>query len=156
MKKDFKPMSWKVKNFNMNSQTIEDYDVLKYREGDIKKLKKQCVTREEFAEELKHDMMWQYCSRSQYELIIEITDDNHIILSPWVGCREPEKAKIDVTDDESFDWKGFAECHIDRQIYKDKAKIDSYNQLQWVWDDFVSYCWYTRLKYERKNPKFDK
>ena len=149
MKKDFKPMSWKVKNFNMNSQAIEDYDILKYREDDIKKLKKQCATREEFAEELKHEMMWQYWSRSQYELIIEITDDNHVVIGPWVGCREPEKVKIDVTDDDSFDWKDFAECHIDRQIYKDRAKFDAYNQLQWVWDDFVDYCWNYHHKWQR-------
>ena len=150
MKQEFKPMSWPVKNFNMNSQTIEDYDILKHREDCIKQLKKKCAAKEEFAEELKHEMMWQYWSRSEYELIIEVAEDNHVLLSPWVGCREPKKVKIDVTDDDSFDWRGFAEYHVDKQLYKNEAKIDIYNQLQWQWNNFVDYCWNYRHKWQRR------
>ena len=42
-------LTWKVKNFDMNSQLIRDYDVLKYREEDIKKLKKKCANKQEFS-----------------------------------------------------------------------------------------------------------
>lgn len=150
MKQEFKPMSWLVKRFDMNCQVIYDYDVLKYREDDIKKMKKKCVTKEEFAEALKCEMMWRYWSRSEHELIIKITEDNRIFLSPWVGCREPEKVQIDVTDDDSFDWHGFSEYHLDKQIYDNKAKIDVWNQLKWVWDDFVDYCWNYHHKWQRR------
>ena len=154
MKKEFKPLSWKVKNFCCNKQVIEDYDVLKYRENEIKKLKKKCATKEEFSKALRSECLYHYWSRAEYELIIERTEGGRIWLSPWCGCIEPEKVKIDVTDDTTFDWKGFAEEHIGKQIFSNEAKIDVYAQLVWQWDFFIDYCWYTRLKYERDNPKF--
>lgn len=155
MKKKFKPLSWKVKNFDCNEQVIEDYDILEYREDFIKKLKKKCATKEEFAEQLRRKCQWQYWSRCEYELIIEVTEDERVLLKPWAGCRDEAKATIDVTDDTSFDWKGFATEHIKKQIFKNKAKIDVYSQLEYRWTEFVDYCWYTRLKYERKHPKFN-
>ena len=147
-------LKWLVKNFNCNKQVVEDYDVLQYREDHIKSLKKKCRTREEFSEKLNREMMSQYWSRSEYELIVELSDNNSVFLSPWCGCREPEKVKVDVTNDTSFDWCGFAEKHINRQIYRDKAKIDIYEQLIYRWEDFVDYCWSTKLKYERDDVKF--
>ena len=156
MKKEFTKLSWKVKNFDVNRQVIEDYDVLKYREDFIKKLKKKCEIKAEFAEQLRREFQWQYWGRCEYELVIEVTEDERILLKPWCGCRDEEKATIDVTNDASFDWKGFAAEHIRQQIFKNEAKIDVYDQLQWRWTEFVDYCWYTKLKYERKNSKFDK
>ena len=150
-----KSLSWKVKNFDFNQQMIKDYDVLKYREDQIKELKKQCATREEFAGKLLREFHWQYWSRSEYELIIEITEDERILLRPWAGCRD-EELFIDVTDDTAFDWKGFAAHHVGKQIYENKAKIDIYSQLCWKWHELVDLCWYTRLKWERKHPKFEK
>lgn len=155
-KRECKPLTWNVKNYLVGTDKIWNYDVLKYREDQIKKLKKKCVTKEEFAEAMRREMMWQYWSRAEYKVIIEIDDNNRIWLGPWVGCKDPESVKIDVTDDEDFDWKSFANEHIGKQIYKNKAKIDIYDQLQWKWDEFIDYVWYTRLKYERYNPKFDR
>ena len=146
---------WNVKYFDCNAQVIRDYNVLKYRLDIIKKLKKKCATKEEFSDELEHEFRWQYWSRAEYELIIEQVG-NRVVLLPWVGCREPGKAAIDVTDDTSFNWSAFAEYHIDKQLYKNEAKIDIWDQLSWQWEDLVDYCWYTRLPYERKHPKFIK
>ena len=153
-KREFKPLSWKVKNYLINSNKIWDYDVLKYREDQIKKLKKKCATKEEFAEEMRREMMWQYWSRCEYEVIIEIDENGRIWLKPWVGCVDSDSVKIDVTDDDSFDWRGFAEKHIGKQIYKNKAKIDVWDQLECRWDEFIDYLWHTRLRCERDDPKF--
>lgn len=149
MKQEFKPMTWLVKNFDQNAQKITDYDVLKYREDEIKKLKKKCSTKEEFAEELRRELMWSYWSKCEWELIIELTEDNHILLKPWVGCRD-EEYNIDVTDDTSFDWKGFAAEHIGKQIYKNKAKVDVWDQIFYRWDSFIDYCWNYHHKWQRK------
>ena len=151
MKQAFKPMTWLVKYFDSNSQKITDYDVLKHREDDIKKLKKKCATKEEFAESLRREMQYMYWSRTEYELVIEIDKNDHIWLNPWCGCYNSEDVRIDVTDDESFDWKGFSEEHINKQIYKNKAKVSVYDQLVFKWDEFVSYCWNYHHKYQRRN-----
>lgn len=37
-----------VKYYNCNANKIEDYDVLKQRESEIKKLKKKCATKKSF------------------------------------------------------------------------------------------------------------
>ena len=148
-KKEFKPMSWIVKKFNMNTQSIEDYDVLKYREELIKQLNKKYKNKQEFADKLSIKMQSMYWSRSEYELIIEITDDNRILLYPWLGCVDTDKSKIDVTNDTSFDWGAFAKYHIGKQIYDKEAKIDIYDQLQWRWKEFIKYCWNYRHKWQR-------
>jgi len=143
-------LTWLVKYYNCNANVIEDYNVLKYRRADIKKAKKKYNTKEQFAEWLKHEMMYYYWSKCEWELIIQRIDE-HTYLYPWVGCNDPEKVKVDVTADKSFNWADFAEKHITQQIYKDsrEAKIDVYDQLEYQWDKFVDYCWNTRLKYER-------
>ena len=146
-------LTWKVKRFDINSQKIVDYDILKYREDLIKRLKKIYNNREEFSERLRRQMMCYYWSKAEHELILKIIN-GCVILAPWCGCREPEKVCLDVSIDLSFDWYGFAEYHINRQ-YTEEAKIDIYDQLAWNWDEFVDYCWYTKLPYERKHEKFN-
>ena len=148
-KREFKPLSWKVKNYCINSNKIWDYDVLEYRESQIKALKKQCITKEEFARELRKELFWQYWGRCEYEVIIEVDDNNRIWLRPWVGCVDPESVKIDVTNDESFDWKSFAAKYIGERIYQSYAKIDVWNQLEFMWNEFIDYVWNYRHKYQR-------
>ena len=48
MKERFKPLSWLVLYHNPNAEKIEYYNVLKYREDSIKKLKKKCDNKEDF------------------------------------------------------------------------------------------------------------
>jgi hypothetical protein len=151
MKQEFKPLSWHVKNFDCNKQVIEDYNILKYREDDIKKMKKKYTTKEEFDRALKSEMLYIFWSRSEYELIIRLTDDGRVILLPWCGSYNPEKQAIDVTNDTLFDWFGFAKEHIGKQIYRNEAKIDVFSQLDYVWDNFVDYVWNYRHKWQRHN-----
>lgn len=146
-----------VKKFNCNKQLIENYDVLRYREKDIRRLKKKCATRAEFTEELHEEFMWHYWSKAEYELIISRTEDGRVLLTPWCGCRNEEKATIDVTNDYSqLDWSAFADYHINKQIFKTKAKIDVYDQIMFGdrFEKLVDILWTNRLKYERDNPKY--
>ena len=145
-----------VKHYNCNACKIEDYDVLKRREPEIKKLKKKCATKDEFTESLRREFMYRFWSKAEWELIITKNEDGSIILSPWCGCTDPDGCSIDVTDDKSFDWSGFADEHIKRQIFKNRAKIDIYDQIMYGdrFSNLVDELWYTRLPYERDNPKF--
>lgn len=149
MKKEVKPFSWIVKIFDCNAQKIKDYDILKYREDDIKKLKKKYTTKEEFAEALRRECMYRFWSKAEWELIIECIEDSRVILRPWCGCYNPDEVKIDVTDDTSFDWQGFAAKHIKKQIFKNKAKIDVWDQIEYRWDEFVEYVWEYHHKWQR-------
>jgi len=151
--KEAKTLIWKVKYFNCNAQRIEDYNILKWHYKEfVKKLKKKCSTKEEFSEAMDREMMRMFWARAEWELVIELTDDNRIWLNPWVGCREPENVRIDVTDDTSFGWRGFIST---LHLRNNREKIDVYTVLKYRWDDFITYLWTTRQKYERWDKKYE-
>ena len=145
-----------VKYHNFNADRIENYDVLKHQEKFIKNLKKKSQNREEFSKSLQSEFMYRFWAKCEWELIISKTEEGRIILSPWVGGRNPETSSLDVTDDKIFDWVGFADKYIGKQIFLNKAKIYVYDQIMYGdrFSNLVDELWYTRLPYERDNPKF--
>lgn len=154
MRNENNSLSWLVTYYDVNHNKIRHYDVLKNHEKLIRSIKKQCETKTAFSERMHREMMRRFWSKCEWELVVEVDGDDHVWLNPWAGCRDPENVRIDVTDREDFDWRNFAETHIGKQIYKSEAKIDVFDQLEWRWQAFIDYCWHTRLKYERDNPKF--
>lgn len=146
-----------VKNYDQSSNKIKDYDILRmYGVEDIKKLKKKAPNKQEFSNSLRMQLQYHYWSRAEYELIIRKTPEGRIVLSPWCGCSNPAEAEIDVTDDVSLDWKGFFEYHVSRQICKNEAKIDIFDQLTYKdrFEKLVDELWYNHFPYERDHPKF--
>lgn len=144
-------MKWDVYYYNFNANKIESFNILdhwSFREY-TKKAAKKLKTKEEFAEQLKSELRYYFWSKAEYELIIEITEDNHIFLIPWCGCRNPEEVKIEinpVVTEDGFNWLEFARLHTERQRYKNKAKIDIYDQVMFNWDKFVDWCWDNKKK----------
>lgn len=136
-------MEWNVYRFNVNYQKIETFNIFDHGTFNSYAQSYLCKdeTKKDFEVHLRSELFYYFCSKCEWELVIEITEDHSIFLNPWVGCREPEKVSIDVTDDTSFDWRSFAELHTKKQIYKNEAKIDVYDQVMWNWDAFVDYCW---------------
>lgn len=136
-------MEWYVYIYDLNKNKIIQFNVLdcwRFEEDVANNLNKY-KDKNEFAEQLRRDALYYFWSKSEWELIITLTEDGRVLLSPWGDFRSPEEATIDVTDDSSFDWRGFAEKHIALQIFKNEAKIDVYDQLMCVWDEFIDYVW---------------
>ncbi len=134
-------MKWTVKKFDHNKREIKDYDLFPYFEKFLLELKKKRKTKEEFAEAIKHELMYHYWSRYEYELIIQIKENGCIFLAPFSACKDDEKATIEVTNDTGYDWKGFAEKHVAKQRFGNEAKIDIWNQIEYRFDEFATYCW---------------
>lgn len=87
-------MEWMVYYFDMNRQKMATYNALTC-EKDIKKLLKKCDTKSEFAEELRKEMMYQYWSKAEWEIVI----------SPWCGGTAEESAeKIDIYSQLKLNW----------------------------------------------------
>ena len=154
MKKNFTSLSWLVAHHDVNTDKIEYYDILKYQQDFIKQLKKKCADKNEFSSQMRNWCMRHFWSKAEWELIVKIDENGRIWLNPWCGSREPQKSRMDVTDRTDFDWKGFATLHGGKQIYKNCAKIDVFSQLEYIWDDFITYLWTTRTKWERDDPKY--
>lgn len=148
-------MQWLVKWFNTNTGRIEDYDIIYSEIKTIKELKKNSPDRETFKEQLRRHLLWRYWCRCEYELIISIKN-GRIYLLPWIS-RDPEAAKIDVTtakNENGFSWEAFAANYIKEG--DDSAKIDIFDQLDFMLDALVDYCWYHRFAYERRQEKFER
>ena len=150
------PLVWNTYVEEFNAKRMEVHNVFEHYGvmDDLRKAaKKYKDDKDSFAEQLRRTLMYHYWSKCEWELIIEFDENEHIWLNPWVGCREPENVRIDVTDDKSFDWHGFIET---QRLRNNCEKIDVYDMLKYRWDDFITYLWTTRQKYERRHPKFDK
>lgn len=134
-------MEWTVKHYDYCKRAIADYDLFPYFEEFLLKLKKKKLPRDEFAKEIRRELMYHYWSKCEHELFIEIDKNGRIFLNSHFGARRDDVPVLDVIDDDSFDWKGFAEKHIKMQIFGDKAKIDIWCQIEHRFDEFISYCW---------------
>ena len=139
-------MKWMAYYYSINRDEIKEFNIFDHRRfrEDVQKLAKKRIKKEDFKEKLRRELLYYFWSKCEWELVIEVTEDNHIFLKPWCGCREPDKVRVDVTYDNSFDWNGFAEKHISQQIFNNEAKIDVYNQIQYVWEDFAENVWKNR------------
>lgn len=141
-------LEWNVFYYDINRNKITTYNIFRYGRFNkyVEKAFETSKTKEEFAKILRRELMYYFWSKAEWELVIELDEDNHIFLIPWCGCRNPEEVKIDITNDTSFDWSGFAKKNIERQIYKNEAKIDVYDQIEYVWDNFLEYVWNSKKK----------
>ena len=149
MKKGFKPLSWLVLYYNPNADKIEYYNILKYREDFIKKLKKKCDTKEDFSEKMRQEMMYYYWSKCEWEVVLSNVN-NRIIMSPWVG---PEDITLDVTNKEDFNWVDFFNKQSEYYVNKDRIKIDAWDQINYKFDEFIDYCWKFHHKWQRNKLK---
>lgn len=133
-------MEWFVYNYNINKHEIEAFNIFKH--GSFVKYfnihLNAMSDKEQFANVIKEELRYYFWSKSEYELIVRLTDDNRVFLLPWCGSRDPENEKVEVTDD---NWRDFAKLHITRQQHINEAKIDIYNQVTFRLYEFINYCW---------------
>lgn len=136
-------MEWFVYHYNINKHEIEAFNIFKH--GSFAKYcnihLNTMSDKEQFANAIKDELRYYFWSKSEYELIVKLTDDNRVFLYPWCGSRNSEDEKIEVTDEKDFDWISFAKQHISKQIYKNEAKIDVSDQVRFQFDEFVDYVW---------------
>lgn len=136
-------MEWFVYHYNINKHEIEAFNIFKhgsfakYFGKHIRTIKDKA----EFAEAVRKELFYYYGGKTEWELVVKLTEDNRVFLYPWCGSRNPEGEKLEVTNEMNFDWLGFAKYHIDDQVYKSEAKIDVYNQVMFAWDKFIDNCW---------------
>ena len=140
-KKKVEDLQWYVYRYNINADKIEPFNIFCHWKlcEDLEKSRKKYKTRDKFMEQLRRELSYYFWSKSEYELIVELTKDEHVYLIPWCGCRNPEESKIEVTDELGIDWQAFAALHVLKQRYGNKAKIDIYDQVKWRWQDFCDY-----------------
>ena len=146
------PFSWITLLHDFNADAVRPYDVLARREDFIKKLKKKCTTKEEFAEALDREFMYQYWSRCEYEMILYVENDR-VYLEPWVG--DFREGRVDITDGTTLDWPAFANKLLespwtDKETGRKYVKFDTYDQIKFKFDELIDFVWNYKHKYERR------
>ena len=93
-------MQWNVFFHNYNTNEIEPYNIFKHScfRHEVKQLIKKYKDKDEFIDQLKRELAYYFWSKCEWEVII----------SPWVGRKEPCKEKIDVYDQVMLNWDIFA------------------------------------------------
>lgn len=147
------PFVWNVLLHDWNADDVRAYNVLSTRREDyIKKLKKKCTTKEEFVELFDRDLMWQFWSQSEYEMILYV-ENNRVYFEPWCGTFK--EGRIDITKDTTLDWPAFANKMLSEHGWHDAnnnrtyVKFDVYDQLKFRFEELVDFVWNYRHKYQR-------
>ena len=93
-------MQWNVFFHNYNKNEIEQYNIFNHSSFryEVKQLIKKYKDKDTFIDQLKIELAYYFWSKCEWEVII----------SPWVGKKEPCKAKIDVYDQVMLNWDIFA------------------------------------------------
>ena len=94
-------MEWNVFYHNVNKQKIETFNIFEHYSFNesVKKILKKCNDKKEFAKELKFELMYYFCSKSEWEIII----------FPWCGRLENIDIKVDVYDQVMLNWDVFVD-----------------------------------------------
>lgn len=97
-------MHWSAYRYNINRKAIEVFNIfdhggIRKSVEDLKKEALKCgITKDVFAERLRHELMYYYWSKAEWEVII----------SPFSNIiHKDECAKIDVYDQIINNWKHF-------------------------------------------------
>lgn len=92
-------MEWNVFYHDINAHEITTFNIFDhYRfSKDVQKSLKQCTDKDEFAKELKSDLMYYFWLKAEYEIII----------SPWCGGRNAEDIKVDIYTQVMNNWNVF-------------------------------------------------
>ena len=134
-------LMWNVYYHDFNTNEIKIYNIFKHSKfvEYIKKHKKKCETKEDFAEKVRRELFYYFGSKCEWETIFT-NKDGRIIITPWVGRKE--EAFLDITDDETVNWVDFHEWMVKTTYEKDgSVKVDVYSQVMYRFDEFVDFCW---------------
>ena len=94
-------MKWNVYFHNFNKNEIEVYNIFNHScfTYEVKQAIKKYKDKDSFIDKLKSELRYYFWSKCEWEVII----------SPWVGRKEPCNAKIDVYDQVMLNWNVFAD-----------------------------------------------
>ena len=126
-------LEWNVFYHDVNKQKISTFNIFKHDGfyNDVQKSLKKFKDKDEFAEELRHDLAYYFWSKCEYEIVVTT-------FSPYITMDELDR------------------LNHERWLHKDKYgtdfmrigvnldtgdKIDVYNQVMNNWDIFLDYVW---------------
>ena len=126
-------LSWNVFREDFNKREIVYYDIFKsgHWEKKAKELKKKYPKFKDWSKEFKAELMYQYWSRSEYEVVITSWP-------PYIEAKELDRLYQEREDREKA-W-GNKILRINPRLTTAR-KIDIFEQLDMNWKVFANYVW---------------
>ena len=128
-----KDLKWIVYYHDMNKREIRKFNIFnhsRFRE-DVEKYLKKYKDKEEFAERLRHSLMYYFWSKCEWEIVI----------TEWVPhITMKELDRLNAEREKTLkEWNREPHSlHINPQV---GIKIDVYDQVVNNWDVFIGYIW---------------
>lgn len=104
-------MKWNVFYYNINKKKIEIFNIFEHGSfiSYVKKAIKESKNKDEFAKQLRSELMYYFWSKAEWEIVI----------SPWVGGdRKKDSIKIDVYDQVMNNFEAFV-----NYVWENKEKL---------------------------------
>lgn len=94
-------MEWNVFYHDVNAQEIRTLNIFNHGRfnRDVLKHLDECKDKDEFAQKLKSELMYNFWCKSEYEVII----------SPWCGGRDTKDIKVDIYTQVMNNWNVFVD-----------------------------------------------
>ena len=95
-------MEWNVFYHDHNKQEIRPLNIFNHSRfnKDVQEHLKKCKDKDEFAENLRRELMYNFWCKSEYEVLI----------SPWCfKIREDDEIKVDIYSQVMLNWDRFLE-----------------------------------------------
>ena len=104
-----KKLEWNVIHFDVNKKCFATYNVLSnYIIKEIVDQTKKITSKDLFAEEVRHIMMYHFWSKCEWEMV----------LREWTGSPNKKELKVDVYDQLTLNWKRFVDYLWDNLYLK--------------------------------------
>jgi hypothetical protein len=86
-------MEWFVYHYNINKHEIEAFNIFKhgsfakYFGKHIRTIKDKA----EFAEAVRKELFYYYGGKTEWGLVVKLTEDNRVFLYPWCGKQKSRR-----------------------------------------------------------------
>jgi len=132
MKKPIK-LVWNAYNYRSFGQGLRVFNIFDHYSfmESVRKLLKKPMSKEEFSELLRREVLYYYWSKAEWELVITDTQ-------PHIDSKELNRLITDCYLKRTIEEPHPLYSHVN---LSDAEKIDVYEQVRLNWDEFVDYVW---------------
>ena len=132
---------WNVIEHDINGRKIDVFNIFEHGgfAKSLLKIKKECKTFEEFAEQVRRNLSYYFWSKSEWEIIVTTWP-------PHIDAKELER----LNKEREENIKKYGQFRYEYVNVDIGEKIDVYDQVMLNWDQFIDYLWRNRKLITKK------
>ncbi len=138
-------LEWNVFRHDVNKKEIVTFNIFNHWkfEEDVQKSLKKFKDKDEFAEQLRRDLMYYFWSKCEYEVIITS-------FPTYITMSELDRVNDDRWNHKDRYGTDYMRINVNPET---GAKIDIYEQVMNNWDIFLDYVWNSKWHRNEKSGR---